>query len=72
MEKISYDDLMHDGPAILRRVEAGERLVITRQGQPVAVLKPFEHRRQWVSAASVREMLTTSSDPTVLEDLRKA
>lgn len=72
MKTISHHDLMHDGPAVLRRVEAGERLVIIRQGQPVAVLEPFEHRRQWGSAASVREMLATPSDPTVLEDLRNA
>lgn len=72
METISHHDLMHDASAILRRVDAGERLVITRQGQPVAVIGPFEHRRQWVPAASVREMLATPSDPTVLDDLRNA
>lgn len=72
MQTISDHDLIHDGSTVLRRVEAGERTVITRQGQPAAVLEPFEHRRQWVPAASVREMLATPSDPTVLEDLRNA
>ena len=31
-------------PRLLRRVEAGERFIITRHGHPVAELIPFRHR----------------------------
>ena len=44
-------------PQLLRRVQAGERFVITRHNQPVAELIPFQPR----DATSVR---------TAIEDLK--
>lgn len=68
MPVIPQRELRNDSGAVLRRAEAGEQFVITVDGRPVATLGPYK-RRQWVSAAGVREMLVTPTDPTVMEDL---
>ena len=36
-------DLRNNGGEVLRRVERGERLVVTRDGAPVAELRPLPH-----------------------------
>ena len=69
MKTIPQRALRNDSADILRRAEAGERFIITVNGRPVAVLGPYE-RRQWVPAQSIRELLVTPTDPTVLDDLR--
>ena len=55
---ISQRELRNDSAAVLREVEAGESLVITRNGTPVAELRPlgpgakrFVPRERVVSAA---------------------
>jgi prevent-host-death family protein len=42
---ISQRDLRNDSAAVLRQVEARETLVITRNGTPVAELRPLGPRR---------------------------
>ena len=42
-------------PRLLRRVEAGERFIITRNGHPVAELIPFRQR----DSARVRSAIDT-------------
>jgi prevent-host-death family protein len=37
-------ELRNNGGDVLRRVEAGERLTVTRDGRPVAELVPLERR----------------------------
>ncbi len=44
-EKISQRDLRNDSGAVLRQVQAGQRLVVTRNGVPVAELRPLAGRR---------------------------
>lgn len=44
MTDIPARDLRNDVSAILRRVEAGERLRVTVSGRPVAVLAPLPRR----------------------------
>jgi prevent-host-death family protein len=39
---VSMQDLERDPATLLDRVEAGERLVISRGGRPVAELRPLE------------------------------
>jgi prevent-host-death family protein len=41
MSTVSFQDLQQDPKALLDRVEAGERLVVVRDGRPVAELRPF-------------------------------
>lgn len=51
----SYEAKTHL-PALLKRVEAGETLTITRHGRPVARLVPVEELRK-ISAADAAEGL---------------
>ncbi|WP_165228342.1 type II toxin-antitoxin system Phd/YefM family antitoxin [Aquisphaera insulae] len=41
MEIISLQDLLRDPTGLLARVEAGEHLVVSREGRPVAELRPL-------------------------------
>lgn len=41
MSTISLQDLQRDPASLLDRVEAGERLVVSREGRPVAELRPL-------------------------------
>ena len=41
MSTVSLQDLQQDAAALLDRVQAGEHLVVTRAGQPVAELRPL-------------------------------
>lgn len=50
MRVISQRELRNDSGAILRAVEAGESMVVTRSGVPVAELRPVE-RRTFVPAS---------------------
>ena len=69
MKTIPQRTLRNDSADVLRQAEAGERFVITVNGRPVAMLGPYE-RRQWLAAQSLRDLLATPTDPTVLDDLR--
>ncbi|CAN5712730.1 MAG: type II toxin-antitoxin system prevent-host-death family antitoxin [Actinomycetota bacterium] len=42
---IAQRDLRNDSADILRRVEAGEEFIVTRNGTPVAELRPAARRR---------------------------
>jgi prevent-host-death family protein len=42
MEEISQRELRNDNADVIRRVMAGERLVVTRNGRPVADLVPHQ------------------------------
>jgi prevent-host-death family protein len=44
MTEVSTAEAKRDLSHILRRVQAGERITITRYGEPVAVLHPAKHR----------------------------
>lgn len=43
--KISQRELRNDSAAVLREVQAGESLIVTRNGVPVAELRPVPPRR---------------------------
>jgi prevent-host-death family protein len=57
--------------SLLDRVQAGERIVITRRGKPVAMLVPHEQPGSTDIAAHVREMLEWRDrhGPTLGKDL---
>jgi prevent-host-death family protein len=42
---ITQRELRNDSAAVLREVEAGRTLVVTRNGTPVAELRPVQPRR---------------------------
>jgi prevent-host-death family protein len=69
MREIPQRDLRNNISEVLRAAEAGAEYTVTVGGRPVARLGP--HRpRQWVDDTVVRELLTTPTDPTLLDDVR--
>lgn len=71
LNRVASRDLRNNTADLLRRVVAGEQIVITRRGAPVASLVPFEHsRRRWVPRAElVRRLGDAQADPGLRDDL---
>lgn len=79
MRAISQRELRNDNAAVIRDVEAGETLTVTRNGVPVArlspyaegsalrLVKPAKHRLDPARLRRVRSRRTTAE---VLDDLR--
>lgn len=44
-KKITQRQLRNDSAAVLREVQAGQCLIVTRNGEPVAELRPLSRRR---------------------------
>jgi prevent-host-death family protein len=66
---VSARDLRNHTAALLRRVEAGERLRVTVSRRPVAELAPLG-RPTWVSGAAMERVLAKdSADRGLLDDL---
>ncbi|MBA2389034.1 MAG: type II toxin-antitoxin system prevent-host-death family antitoxin [Geodermatophilaceae bacterium] len=53
MSDIASRELRNNTADVLRRVEAGEVLVVTVDRRPVAALVPLGRRRRWVAADEV-------------------
>ncbi|HKT31282.1 MAG TPA: type II toxin-antitoxin system prevent-host-death family antitoxin [Gammaproteobacteria bacterium] len=51
---ITQRELRNDSAAVLREVQAGQTLVVTRNGNPVAELRPI-HLRRFVPRAAIAE-----------------
>jgi prevent-host-death family protein len=64
-------ELRNNTAGLLRRVIAGEQIVVTTRGKPVASLIPFKHgRRGWISRAELmRRLAFVQADPGLSEDL---
>jgi prevent-host-death family protein len=71
--RVGSRDLRNNTADLLRRVDAGEQIVITRRGDPVASLVPFEQpRRRWLSRADlVRRLAVSQADPGLRADLER-
>jgi prevent-host-death family protein len=65
--------LRNDTAGVLRKVAAGETVVITRRGKPVADLVPHSERTsRWLTRDEVIEIVETSSaDPGLKDDLER-
>jgi prevent-host-death family protein len=66
-------DLRNNTAELLRRVGAGEEIVVTTRGKPVASLIPFETgRRRWLPRTElVRRLAVARADPGLREDLNR-
>ncbi|MPZ51939.1 MAG: type II toxin-antitoxin system prevent-host-death family antitoxin [Acidimicrobiia bacterium] len=73
MSEIAVRDLRNDTAGVLRRVEAGEDVVITVRGKPVAALVGIqEPRRRWLRRDDLVERLRgNQADPDLRRDLRE-
>lgn len=73
MVEVASRELRNDTAGVLRRVEAGETVIITVRGKPVAELIP--HRRdepRWMPREELIELLKThSADPGLRDDLER-
>ncbi|MGA2514518.1 MAG: type II toxin-antitoxin system prevent-host-death family antitoxin [Candidatus Limnocylindrales bacterium] len=76
MAEVTIRDLRNHGGDVVDRVAAGERLIVTRDGRPVAELRPVLRRgptaslllARWrrlppVDSAALRGDLDTTLDP---------
>jgi len=64
-------ELRNNTAALLRRAGAGERIVVTVRGKPVASLVSLERdRRSWISHAELlRRLALAQADPGLRRDL---
>ena len=69
--EVASRELRNDTAGLLRRVEEGERIVITRRGKPVADLVPHkEESGRWLTPSDVMEIRKiTAGDPTWAAEL---
>jgi prevent-host-death family protein len=73
MVEIASRELRNDTAGVLRKVEAGETIVITRRGKPVADLVPHKDEgRRWLTPDEVMEIHEAGQfDPTLAADLER-
>ena len=72
MAEIASRELRNDTRGVLRRVEAGERVVITIDGRPVAVLTPLPGRPRWIPRHEfIRRFGNKQADPGLARELRE-
>ena len=73
MSTVASRDLRNNTGELLRRVDAGEQIVITKRGKPVASLVPFERpRRRWLQRDELsRRLAGAQADPGLRDDLAR-
>ena len=69
MSDVSARDLRNDTAAVLRRVEAGERLRVSVNRRPVAELVPLGRPIWSTGAAMERVLCEAPADSDLLRDL---
>lgn len=71
--EVASRELRNNTSELLRRVNAGEQIVITTRGNPVASLIPFERsRRRWLPRAElVRRLSAAQADSGLRDDLAR-
>ncbi len=70
MDVITVRDLRNDTGGVLRRVEAGEILVVHSNRRPVARIVPLEERPTWVPTAQFfSRVLAHPADPGLRVEL---
>lgn len=69
-DTVSVRELRINTSAVLRRIEAGERLVVTVDGRPVAELVPRAMRTTWVPKERAVAGLV-QADPRLAAELKE-
>jgi prevent-host-death family protein len=71
MSEVASRELRNDTAGVLRRVAAGEEIVITVGGRAVAQLRPVDSRPRWVGRADfVHRLSGRQTDPGLAAELR--
>ncbi len=72
MAEVASRDLRNSTRSLLDRVQAGERLTITVDGRPVAVLAPVGRRPAWVAKSELLPVvLAHQADADLSADLHE-
>lgn len=73
MARVDSRDLRNDTAGVLRRVSAGEDVIITVKGEPVAQLVPLHtERRRWLPRAELAARLAVAqADSDLPADLER-
>jgi prevent-host-death family protein len=72
MAEVASRELRNDTRGLLRRVEAGEDVVITVDGRQVAVLRPIGVRPRWISTREfVHRFSGRQADAAMTDELRQ-
>jgi prevent-host-death family protein len=71
MPRIAVRDLRNDTAGVLRRVQAGEEVVVTVRGEPVAqIIALTPQTRRWIPRRDVLDLLrSTQADPGLRDEL---
>ncbi len=71
--EVASRELRNNTAALLRRVQAGEEIVITTRGRPVATLvSVVDESRRWLPRAELmRRLERASADAGLRDDLRR-
>ncbi|MGC5616824.1 type II toxin-antitoxin system Phd/YefM family antitoxin [Georgenia sp. Z1491] len=70
MDGVTVRDLRNRSAEVLRRVERGETLIVTRDGSPVASVSPLPRRASRVEELIARRASLPRVDPVrLLDDL---
>jgi prevent-host-death family protein len=68
--EIGVRDLRNRTPQVIDAVRAGERVVLTVNGEPVADVVPHGRRTRWLGGESLRaQLLDRSADPELRNEL---
>lgn len=69
--EVASGELRNDTSGLVRRVAAGEDIVITVGGRPVARLRPLNQRPRWIAGSGLASRLARrQADPGLLAELR--
>ena len=68
MDTVSVRDLRNRGGEVLARVEHGEAVIVTRDGRPVAELRPLPRRSATAAELIARRRNLPPVDPERLRD----
>ncbi len=66
MDTVTVGELRNHGGAVLDRVQAGERLIVSRAGRPVAEIRPLPRRGPAPAALLERWRRLPHVDPAAL------
>jgi prevent-host-death family protein len=66
MEAVTVRDLRNKGGEVLDRVERGERVIVTRDGRPIAELRPLPRRSAGPAELIERRKRLPRVDPDAL------
>ncbi len=71
MTEVASRELRNDTRGLLGRVAAGEDIVITVDGHPVAALRPLEPKPRWIAGPDfIRRLSRRQADPGLAAELR--